>query len=74
MECSKEGIYFFRPPERKEHSDVSFYDIATGQSTRVFTVERPVYNHMAISPDRRTIIYPQFDESGSDLMLVDNFH
>jgi len=70
----KEGIYFFRPPDREEHSDLSFYDIATGQTTKIVTVERPVYTHMAVSPDSRTIIYPQFDELGSDLMLVENFH
>jgi hypothetical protein len=57
-----------------ERNIVHFYNIATGQTTKVFTVERPVYNHMAVSPDGRTIIYPQFDELGSDLMLVDNFH
>jgi eukaryotic-like serine/threonine-protein kinase len=70
----KEGVYFFRPPDREEHSDVYFYDIATGQTKRILTVERPVYNHIAVSPDGRTIIYPQFDELGSALMLVENFH
>jgi hypothetical protein len=27
----------------------------------------------AVSPDRRTILYVQYDEAGSDLMLVENF-
>jgi hypothetical protein len=27
-----------------------------------------------VSPDERTILYPQLDEAGSDLMLVENFH
>jgi len=35
--------------------------------------QRPVNAHIAVSPDGRTILYPQSDESGSVLMLVDNF-
>jgi hypothetical protein len=38
------------------------------------TVSRPVNPHIAVSPDERTIIYPEFDVLGSDLMLVENFH
>jgi hypothetical protein len=39
---------------------------------RALTIQRPVDNHIAVSPDGRTIIYPQSDESGSVLMLVEN--
>jgi hypothetical protein len=39
---------------------------------RVLTILRPVDNHIAVSPDGRTIIYPQSDESRSVLMLVEN--
>jgi hypothetical protein len=28
----------------------------------------------AVSPDERTILYPEFDQDGSDLMLVENFY
>ena len=69
----KEGIYFFRTPDKIGRSDICFYDFATGQIRRVLTVQRPVDNHIAVSPDGRTILYPQSDESGSVLMLVDNF-
>ena len=68
----KEGIYFFKP-EKIGHSDISFYEFATGQIRKVLTIERPVNNHIAVSPDGRTILYPQSDESGSVLVLVENF-
>jgi len=70
----KGGIYYFRTPDKMGHSDICFYEFATGQIRKVLTIERPVNNHIAVSPDARTILYSQFDESGSVLMLVENFH
>ncbi len=69
----KEGIYFFSTPDKMEHSDIGFYDFATSQTRKILTIQRPVDNHIAVSPDGRTILYPQSDESGSVLMLVENF-
>ena len=69
----KEGIYFFRTPDKMGHSDICFYEFASGQIRKVLTVQMPVNNHIAVSPDGRTILYPQSDESGSVLMLVENF-
>jgi eukaryotic-like serine/threonine-protein kinase len=70
----KHGIYFFRTPDQQGRSDISLYDFATNRITKIATVSRSVSNHIAVSPDERTIIYPEFDELGSDLMLVEKFH
>ena len=70
---AKEGIYFFRPPDKMGHSDICFYEFVTGQIRKVLTIERSVYTRMAVSPDGGTILYPQYDQSGSVLMLVENF-
>jgi Tol biopolymer transport system component len=70
---AKEGIYYFKTPDGAGHSDLSFDEFATGQIRKVLTIERPVDNHIAVSPDGGTILYPQSDESGSVLMLVENF-
>jgi len=69
----KEGMYFFRTPDKMGYRDLCFYEFATGQIRKITTTQRPMESHIAVSPDGRTILYPQFDESGSVLMLVENF-
>ena len=69
----KAGIYFFKTPDKIGDSDISFYEFATGQIRKVVTIQRPVGGRIAVSPDGGTILYPQSDESGSVLMLVENF-
>ncbi len=70
---AKEGIYFFRPPDKMGHSDICFYEFEGGQIRKILTIQGPVNTRISVSPDGRTILYPQSDESGSVLMLVDNF-
>ena len=69
----KQGIYFFTPRDAKGRSDICLYRFATGQTSRILTIERDAYYRIAVSPDERTILYGQFDQAGSDLMLVENF-
>lgn len=54
----KEGVYFFRLPDKMDHSGICFYGFATGQPRKILTIQRPVDNHIAVSPDGRTILYP----------------
>jgi len=70
----KHGIYFFRTPDQQGRSDISLYAFATNRITKIATVSRSVNNRIAVSPDERAILYPELDELGSDLMLVENFH
>jgi Tol biopolymer transport system component len=67
------GIYFFTMPDKLKHSDLSIYEFATSKVRLILTIDRPVTTGLEVSPDGRTILYPQIDESGSDLMLVENF-
>ena len=59
----KEAIYFFTQPDEKGHSDIRFYEFATGKTRKILTIERRVDTHIAVSPDGRTILYPQLDRS-----------
>ena len=68
-----DGIYFFATPDAKGRSEIRLYVFATGRATKILTVERSVGGKIAVSPGGRSIFYPQYDEQGSDLMLVENF-
>jgi Tol biopolymer transport system component len=69
----KQGIYFFTPPNKQGRSDICLYKFATGKINKILTIERNLYYRIAVSPDERTILYGQYDQTGSDLMLVENF-
>jgi Tol biopolymer transport system component len=67
------GIYFVKQTDKPGCRDLSFYDSPTGKTRKIMTIENPKAFLFGISPDGRTILYHQFDERGSDLMLVENF-
>jgi Tol biopolymer transport system component len=67
-----DGIYFLTVPDEKGHTDLTVYEFATGKTSKIRTIE-PRVGSLAVSPDGRTFLYGQLDETGSDLMLVENF-
>jgi serine/threonine protein kinase/Tol biopolymer transport system component len=71
----QEGIYYFTPPHDKDRSALCLYEFASGKTRKILETERPLADvgYVAISPDGRTILYAQWDEGGSNLMLVENF-
>lgn len=71
----QEGIYYFTPTDRKGISALCLYEFTSGKTRKILETNRPLADggNVAISPDGRTILYSQLDESGSDLMLMENF-
>ena len=70
----RDGIYFFTVPDVKGRRDLSIYEFATGRTRKILTVIGKLeFLGLEISPDGQTILYAQEDESGSGLMLVENF-
>jgi len=69
----QQGIYFFRRSDTKGHSDLCLYEFATGKTSKLLTIEKPIYQFIDSSPDGRTVLYTQTDQGGTDLMLVENF-
>jgi Tol biopolymer transport system component len=66
-----DGIYFIEPAWRIAH-----YRFATRATTTIVTLPKDavVANPgLALSPDRRWLLYGQRDRSVSDIMLVENF-
>ena len=68
----KEGIYFIPEPKPDGKSSIEFLNLETGQIKSVIPVSRPNAG-LSLSPDGRSLLFTQFDEAGSDLMLVENF-
>jgi Tol biopolymer transport system component/DNA-binding winged helix-turn-helix (wHTH) protein len=67
------GIYYL---DTATKPGIAFFDITTHRVTRLFDLEnRPARQApgLAVSPDKRTILYTQLDATDSDIILVENF-
>jgi len=65
------GLYFL---ERKNvRAELKFLDFKTGRISPMMPVEKPWdVSALAVSSDGRSLFFDQIDESGSDLMLIEN--
>ena len=69
------GVYFlnsrFSPFGR-----IEFFDFARGQSTPIFTFEKPFafLGGLALAPDGKSLLFGQNERSDSYIMLIKNFH
>jgi len=70
---TEQGIYFQPPPKPDGHSSIEFLGFASGARKTVLPLTRPTVHGLAVSPDNRFLIYTQFDQAGSDLLLIENF-
>jgi hypothetical protein len=52
---------------------LQFFSLATGTARRVAELAAPPAGPITVSPDERTLLYPQSEYRGADLMLVENF-
>jgi Tol biopolymer transport system component len=73
----EKGVYFVPSRNTAVGSSVQFLSFATNKITPVVSVQKPLdlnsRGGLAVSPDGRWILYTQFDQAGSELMLVENF-
>jgi Tol biopolymer transport system component len=71
---TNQGIYFMSLLETDPRAHLRFYSFATGATTEIAVMERPLGPAITVSPDGRSLLYPQLDGGRhSDLMLVENF-
>ena len=61
------GIYFI------SESRLQYFDVSTQKSKTILTVAKPTVLGLGLSADERFLLYPQIDQGGADLMLVENF-
>ena len=67
------GIYYL---DMTSKPGIDFFDFATHRTTRTFDLEnRPASGApgLAVSPDRKSILYTQLDTLNNDIILVENF-
>ncbi len=70
----EDGLYYLSTPTEDGSSDIMFYRFATEEHEVLGRTAGPAdFFSLAISPDRRSILWVQEDVGGSDLMLVENF-
>jgi hypothetical protein len=67
------GIYFIPPAGMPFRYSIRFFSFATGKVEVVTQLVKPPALGLAVSPDETWLLYSQYDQEGSDLMLVDNF-
>jgi len=68
-----DGIYFIPASGADGKSSIQFLSFATGKVKTVAPISGSSGEGLSVSPDGRSILFSQFDEAGSDLMLVENF-
>ena len=68
-----DGIYFIPEPGADGKYSIQFLSFATGKVKTVAPMSSCPDEGLSVSPDGRFLLFSQFDEGGSDLMLVENF-
>jgi Tol biopolymer transport system component len=69
---AEQGIYYMRANPGSGWS-IHFLNLSTHADTRISELTKPPMLGLSLSPDRRTLLYTQIDDEGSDLMLIENF-
>jgi Tol biopolymer transport system component len=74
FEVVEDGIYYITAgPQRPS---LQFFEFQSGTSRELASLPSAIngiVSGLAVSPDRKTILYGQIDQQGSDLVLVDGF-
>ena len=68
----EDGLYMISASGFDSPGILYFFDFATGRLTSLLTIQG-WYLGLAVSPDRRTILYSQREALSGSLMLVENF-
>ena len=69
------GIYFI-DPATKPRATLKLFSFTSRRVMQIAAIEKKPYPGVpgfAVSPDGRWILFTQLDQSGSDIMLVENF-
>jgi hypothetical protein len=68
-----EGIFYSAAPVSHNQHLIQFLSFSTRRSWPVVVTDRPIGLGLSVSPDQRFLVFAQRDQTGSDLMLIENF-
>jgi Tol biopolymer transport system component len=69
---SNDGIYFIPAPGGDGITSIRFHPFK-GPEVEIHEIQSPVSWGLSLSPDARKLLYTQYDQTGSDLVLVEGF-
>jgi len=70
-----QGVYYLGSPTGRQGAAIRFLGHAGGEPKVIGSIQRPVAGGgLSLSPDGRSLLYSQYDQSEAELMLVENFH
>ncbi|MBI4907640.1 MAG: PD40 domain-containing protein [Acidobacteria bacterium] len=72
LDVTREGIYYTGAPDSNGRHSIRFHSLRTGDTRTIVSSDRRLAS-ISVSPDERFVIFSQSDQSGSDLMLIENF-
>jgi Tol biopolymer transport system component/DNA-binding winged helix-turn-helix (wHTH) protein len=67
------GIFYSAASVSRSQHLIRFLSFSTGRSQPVVVTDRPIGLGLSVSPDERFLVFAQRDQTGSDLMLIENF-
>jgi Tol biopolymer transport system component len=70
---ARRGIYFLARAGARDQTSLDFFEYSTGRRSTLVSLGKPFWWGMALAPDEKSFLYSVIDNSGSNLMLVDNF-
>jgi serine/threonine protein kinase/WD40 repeat protein len=66
------GVYFIQKDSARTAS-IRFLNEETGAARLVQVLTKPLWSHLSVSPDEQFVLWTQADQSGADLMMIENF-
>jgi len=68
------GVYFLAGEwAQNANASIDFFDFASGKTKHIIQTGKPISLGLAVSRDKRWLLFTEVEHLGSDLMLVDNF-
>ena len=68
-----DGIYYIGLRSNAGTFPLQFFGFASGASRTLAIIDGEVELGLAVSPDRKTILFSKSTISGADLMMIENF-